>query len=413
MKILKVLLVVCFFSTIVMPAYAQVDLEMLLQRVERLEAENRELRNEVNSLKGKTTYSSSKRTYSSSVEMPSVTTGSDTNIKVYGFLKTSAFYDDSGNQDLRFYVNAEEDTNGSDHFGMVTEDSRIGFAFDGPEFGVDGKINGKLEADFWGGDLRIRHAYVDVTMGDWNINFGQSWTFIAPLGMHLFNFGTLGWGGNLALRDPQLVITKKFDDVFGGTYKAKIGAIDTQNSTQRDSGIPVFGTYHSLDTKLFGKPFHIALSGFYGEEDPANGPTASVRGAVVGMKLKLHDKVSLATESYFGANLDEFFSSPGASAGIYNNKSIKSRGGFITLTVKPMDKVTVNGGVGIDDVYTDNVVSSNVWDYNYTYYTNFNYSITKNVLWGIEYQYFKTKWFDSDRTSGDANRIQTSIIYKF
>jgi hypothetical protein len=140
--------------------------------------------------------------------------------------------------------------------------------------------------------------------------------------------------------------------------------------------------------------------------------------------MKFTDWLSLKAEGFTGAKLDDFQGGSAigvttTSAAEYSiSKALRVMGGFAELTYNPTKKIETNYGIGFDGADSGQTISSTVatdrqtiWKTNRTYYSNLKYSLSKDLLVGVEYQYFATKYFDG--VEGDDNRVQTLIIYKF
>ena len=90
------------------------------------------------------------------------------------------------------------------------------------------------------------------------------------------------------------------------------------------------------------------------------------------------------------------------------------------LTYSPIKKVETNFGLGYDGLLdSKSAVNSGTaspsvspWNKNVTYWSNIKYSLTKDLLVGLEYQHFTTNWTTGGNDTSD-NRVQTAVIYKF
>jgi len=340
-------------------------------------------------------------------------------IEFYGYAKADAVYSDS--QAGEMTMSAPVETRDQKEFLMTAKETRMGLAITGPAVGEDGKVTAKVETDFWGtttdatttSQLRIRQAYVDLKYPTWDVLAGQTWDFVAPLNAATLNFSALWRAGNMGDRHPQARVTKKLARVLGGTLTSQVGVIDTKVDDQAHTGKPVAGTFHSFEKNFFGQPLFIGAGGVYGQSDisSANSKDIDLWAATLALKYKLTQKIALIAEGYTGANLAAFRA--GSATGVDHEKAVRTRGGFLQLTLDPTAKLQFNAGAGIDDVYTDSTStgSSAVWDYNYSFFVNAKYQLAKNMSWGLEYQQFKTEF--ANQNGGDVQRIQSSLLYTF
>jgi len=334
-------------------------------------------------------------------------------IKMYGYIKVDAVYSDSGGNvgNSALQMNAPSEGAAStdkDDFVIDGRETRLGFKLEGVELEDGGTASGKIETDFWGDStgasarIRLRQAFIALNYDKWGILAGQTWDFFSPLGPSTLNFGYMWRSGNLGDRHPQIIFTRKM-----GEFTAKIGMIDSENTDQENSGGPVGGAYLSYKKG----PLYLGLGGIVGQED-VTGKDVPIWAGTLAWQYKFTPKVSLKGEAYLGSTLNSFRG--GSGTGTYTvggyTKGVRARGGWAQLSVKATKKLTMNVGGGIDDVIQSSIATT-IWNYNYNYFLNFKYNLAKNLILGLEFQHFNT---DYDlQASGDTNRFQTSMIYKF
>ncbi|MBF0594882.1 MAG: hypothetical protein HQL22_07930 [Candidatus Omnitrophica bacterium] len=456
-KILKTviagMMVVVLSCTLALPASAQVTLDDVLKRVEALEKENASLKAEVLTLKDK---QSAQETKIAEVQVkptvPAVPaapagnflkTGMD--ISLYGFLKADAIFSsrDMGTSNLTVtQTNAQRPTatNGDDPQARITgQDTRLGLKLKAPDLDNGGKVTGQFEMDFGNSNTsqgnytpRLRLAFAQLDFDKWGVNAGQNWDMFAPLGPNTITPGVLYRAGNLGTRHPQAHIINKWGEFFGGKVTTKLGIIDSEDTAQEDSGMPVAAAYAGYEKNILGVLSTFGVGGIYGRSNLVGKGTNNegIYATTVGMTLKFTDWLAFKTEGFGGAGLNKFYGGPaqtydrytysgttGTASTVVDNpgKPIPVKGGFAELTLNPTKKLESNFGIGLDDVSKNLAYTTTeqayVWDYNKTYYTNLKYSLSKDLLVGIEYQKFYTKWMDGARASD--NRVESSICYKF
>jgi len=296
----------------------------------------------------------------------------------------------------------------------------------GPDLDNGGKTSGKFEIDFAANQPsatytpRLRLAYIQVDYDKWAVNAGQNWDFFAPLNANLINPGALYRQGNLGTRHPQAYLQNKWGNVPGGKLSTKIGVIDTDDTTNENSGIPVLAAYSGYETKVLGVPATFGLGGAWGEAETETATDNSLWALTAGMTLKLTDWLSFKAEGFTGAKLDDF--QGGASVGMsttlasgLDKRPFRVKGGFAEITFMPLKQIETNFGVGVDmvndDAYINPADAANVYERNATVYSNIKYNLSKELQLGLEYQYFQTEWVDG--AEGDANRVLSSLTYKF
>jgi len=433
-RMMAVVMTAVFLSGFALPAHAEVTLEDVLKRVEALERENAALKAEVMEMKSKPA-PAAPVVAAAPAGGNFLKTGPE--VTLYGFVKTDLIYSDSnaapaaGTNSLDSVSNAPRETIATNQssFNGSAQDTRLGLNLKAPDMDNGGKVTGKIEMDFAGSQPsatytpRLRLAYAQLDYDKWAVNAGQQWDFFAPINPNILNPGALYRQGNLGYRHPQSFLTNKWGDVPGGKLTTKVGVIDSDDPYQENSGAPVLGAYAAYDTKILGKPLTLGVGGIYGTN--ANGVLGtkttnsnSIYATTVGANLVLADWLAFKTEGFAGAKLDDFNGNnttgvTNTTAGNTTAKAVRSMGGFAELTYKPLKMLETNYGVGLDFGNGDQTFAERTlnWKSNRTYYTNAKYSLSKDVLVGLEYQYMETNWMDG--VKGDDNRVQSSLIYKF
>lgn len=158
-----------------------------------------------------------------------------------GFVKTDAFYDSRLVQSLReghitLWPEPEKldangkDINDVDNINLLSIQTRLFAKATGPGL-FGGRTTGYVETEFLGStndginSLRLRHAYVDLDFGNFQIKAGQFWHPLFPVDnvpdVISFNTGIPFIPFN---RSPQIKLTQKFDN-----FRAFLAA-----SVQRD-----------------------------------------------------------------------------------------------------------------------------------------------------------------------------------
>jgi len=426
-RLVAVVSAVAFLSGFALVTPAVADEDAILKRLEKLEQENAALKAELTGLKAEVK-AAPKAVAAAPAPAAAAPAKVENFIKtklpleLYGFVKADAIYSDSQTSELTFNAPAEGTAKKHQEFNMHAKDTRIGLKMGDLELGDGGKLEGRVEMDFWGNTAdntttsgpRMRQAYVKLKYPKWDVLGGQTWDIFSPLNPSTLAFTIVWRAGNTGDRHPQLVFTRNFKDVLGGDVKSQIGLLDSKVDEQSNRGAPLLETYNSFTKKVNGRPATIGLGTLSGESEVSTTvhDRVTIWGAFAGLQAGLTDKASLKGELFTGAGLAAF---RGGSATAIDttgsrNKAVRSQGGWGELSYKLTKKIELNNGGGIDQVTSD-TTSTSIWQHNYTYYSNIKYKLAESVTCGVEWQHFNTKY---DTTAGgDANRYMASLIYSF
>ena len=440
-----VVLVACCFALngAVFPAWANTEVEQLKKEVEELKKQVEELKKAVDQQQVKEAETRRVETLEQKIEESASTGVSRFTFKPYGFIKMDTAYDDSRTTAGNFvlYIPNESTHKNDNEFNMTARQSRLGLDIVAPAL-YDWEVWGRVEIDFYGdgakhenkGALLLRHAFVNLTKGNFSFLAGQTSDLISPLYPNTLNY-TVGWSaGNIGYRRPQLRATYTYPfnqetklisalaiSRTTGTVNEDFD-LDLQNDGE-DAGFPTVQARLALATKLVTRRHTIfGLSGHYGKEeiDQKYNPLAppdrrsqhkvkswSINGD---FDLPLTDSLSVKGEAFIGYNLDDYFGGILQGINPLNESAIRTTGGWMQLTYKHGDKWNYNLGLGIDDPRNDDVMEG-MRNRNSFYFANVVYSLIPPVDIGVEYSYWDTQY--EKMSTGTDNRIQGSVIYKW
>ncbi|HNX91707.1 MAG TPA: hypothetical protein PKY78_06475 [Candidatus Omnitrophota bacterium] len=453
----KILRIFISFLIVAMPVVSfaeDADLSKIMARLEKLEKENESLKSELGTVKQQLTTYQSKVDAQTATAKAAVTaapaaapaagsvltkgasalqgplevvTSKKMPIQIYGTFFGDMMWQDSNMSE--YPTNAPTSTgDNKGNFYMAARGTRMGIDMIGPDVGIgeNGKLLGKVEFDFLGAPttnpdtntspvLRLRHAYADLKYPSWDILFGQTWDFFAPLNPPLLNPYILWRCGNIGIRHVQARATKTFK-VCDGTLTLQGGGLEADDSSalQIKSQMPVWAGYIAYENEIYGMPYYIGSGGVFGRQEVSSSMTKEVDiwGVTGVFKISPHKMIDVQGECYVGQALAPFMANSTVST-INDNvdgKSVMGNGGWVAVTVKPWDYLKFNGGIGVDNPFTE-TGNTAIWEYNYSYFCNAMYNLTPNCVLGIEYQRFRTKYWGQN--GGDGDRIMTSVIYYF
>ncbi len=438
--------VVAMAFTAVFPAAFAAD------DVQSLKKENAELRQRLDKLSGEIDQIKSLLA-EKGVPLPAKTGAkpitSSLDIKLYGYVKLDAAFDDSrvSAGDYARWVESENLLNSDEHFNMTANQTRLGMMIEGPV--LEGwKPSGQVEVDFYGGfgtgatenkpEVLLRHAFLKAEHLDWNFSLlaGQTSDIISPLFAPTINYTVLWWQGNIGYRRPQIRLTKGFE--LAKNVELKLEAGPTRTITDRrsgftgaldpdsgaDAGFPTMQGRASVSFPSFNKkPATIGVSGHWGQEElHTTNTVGAVTGCVkfdtwsgnVDLRLPITDWLLFQAEGFIGSNLSAYLGGIGQGFDPVLQRSIGAMGGWAAATFGPWGKWQFNLGAGIDNVdEADVAVNAKAPPRlsNLVYFGNASYSLTTNLQLALELAYLRTTYKQS--AAGDDWRQQLAVIYKF
>jgi hypothetical protein len=346
-------------------------------------------------------------------------------VRPYGYFKADVIWDDSDHTggDLCCQARPETDTNRSDdQIAFTAAQTRLGAIVTAPNIG-DLRVRGVVETDFWGGDLRVRKAFVDVTGADWMFQAGQDWEILSPLFPDTLNFAYGATCGNPGFRYPGVRFDKWWTMADDSVVKAQVAWLREVGSDVDgfgvddgvDSGI---GTFEARVSYRAGGA-EIGVSGHIGEEEidaSYDGDDDDVHtwSLNIDFRTPIWEDLDFQTELWWGENYD-------SHAGTLNGvtlvggdvEEIEVFGGWMQLGWHPAPAcgvVAANVGVGFVDP-RDADLTAGMLNQNQYYYGNVKYYLSEYLWTGLEVSYFNTDYAQQD--DGDNFRVQHSWVLTF
>jgi len=354
----------------------------------------------------------------------------------YGYVKLDASYDQNltSHGNFSMWVNPEGESD-DEQFNMTHRQSRFGFK--AKSKGYEGvNLAGQLEFDLYGSGgtenkslLLLRHAYLSVGTGDFQLIAGQTWDLIGPLNPSTLNYPVL-WGcGNSGYRRPQIRFT--YTAATGASSNVKMAAgffrtigsdltptltlsteVSDGSDDGTDAGIPsVQGLLEFSSKSTSGMKFRAGVSGLWGqlkaEGNQGSEETYESQGVFGHMAVSFNNQFGLSGEGFSGSNLGSY------NAGINNSNTIdgvNTVGGWAHVWFKPTAKVKLGAGFGFDDP-DDADLSSNNRARNQSIFGNISVTPIKPFTVGLEISQWETEYKDAETAKN--LRAQTSFILKF
>lgn len=371
---------------------------------------------------------------------------SNLDVQFYGFIKADAAYDTSrvtaGNYIV--WVNRETTNRNDNEFNLTANETRLGFVVNGPKNGTI-ETSGRVEFDFFGNyaeenkaKIQMRHGYLQVLwpQSRFSVLAGQTWDVISPLNPSTLNYTVLWDAGNIGYRRPQMRLTKELtlsppqttlnlQGAIARTIGRDVIGAGAPSESGEDAGFPTLQGRAGLTFPwLQAGPTTVGVSGHWGHEQydtSAAGANRDFDSWSINLDVQqpICKQVTIKAELFVGENLGTYFGGIGQGVRAVKDvngvttgydREIGARGGWCAATVGPWDKLTVNAGIGIDDVDADDV---NTGDrtLNRCIFGNAIYALNKHTDVGVELSHWSTDY----KGSGDADdvRLQASFKYKF
>jgi hypothetical protein len=395
------------------------DLAKILERLDRLEQENRALSEQVRALQAQLgTASPPPPTVDERLDIQQqrieeqaqtkVETSQKFPIRVAGMALFNAFMNSkqSGGNDYPVVAAAP----GPGHAGATVRQTIVGLEFTGPRTIWGGKVNGSVYMDFFAGAtnsaLRVRTASIDISWRDRSVMAGLEKPIFnprEPSSLAQVGISPLTGAGNLWLWLPQVRFEQDFRFSGATGVRAQVGAVQTREigpyvgtivpEAARPAAEGRVNFYHKLDEE---RRLEIA-SGFHVSTTHAGG--LSIPSSLFAMDWFFNPWKPLEFTGVFysGQNVAHLGSGTRQGFAIYtaygrtNGRALESRGGWgqATLHVLPrLDIHLFNGQV--DDANAD--LGTGSIGKNLLFGGNAYFRLAPNVLMGIEASQVRTTY---------------------
>lgn len=394
-------------------AYAQSapDLAKILERLDRLEQENRALTEQVRALQAQLgTPAPAPPTVEERLDIQQqrieeqaqtkVEASQKFPIRVTGMALFNAFANSKQSGGADYPVTAAP--TGAGHSGATVRQTVVGLEFDGPGAIWGGKVSGNLYMDFFGGgtnsDLRIRTASVEI---DW-----RNRSVVAGLEKPIFNprepaslaqvgISPLTGAGNLWLWLPQLRFEQEFRLSASTGVRAQVGAVQTREigpyvgtATPEAARPAVEGRvnfHHKLDDQ---RRLEIA-GGFHASTTHASGYSIPSNLFAMDWFFNPWKRVEFSGVFYSGQNVAHLGSGTrqGFALETYYGKTsayaVASRGGWGQLTLHTFPRLDFHFFTGQVDDANQHLVTGSIGK-NLMFGGNAYFRLAPNVLMGLE-----------------------------
>jgi hypothetical protein len=440
---------------LVVPAYPQGDpssavLQQILQRLDRLEKQNRELMQEVTALRQQLAAAQGKpaATSAEAPKPPSLRQEVAVNkariaeqaqtkveaahkypIKLTGLVLFNAFSNtESRNGDAVSDQGLLGDSYGD---GATMRQTLLGFKFHGPALPGDGHVDGSLTMDFWGGGavtgsnwIRLRRAEVSLNWRNRSFMVGQDKPLISPYNPDsLAEVGVppLAGAGNFWFWLPQARYEERIRLGKSWGINGQVAMLQTggmaYRSTEESYGYvePVkpalegrIAIWHRFDDD---RRFELA-PGFHISSDHIGGASVGSRIASLDWLIDPGFHLKITGTVFTGRNV--------AGLGSLGNgivigadgiaRAVHSSGGWTQVAVPVTSRLTWNIFSGLEED-SDAEPSYSTVIRNWSYASNLIYHLSSNVVIGLEGLQMRTR--SGLEIPGVQNRYDLAVGYLF
>lgn len=420
------------------------EIQQILERLAKLEEENRALRQEVESLKaslpappepGQPTARERLDVQERRVEelaQVKVEATQKFPIRLTGMALMNAFLNGRANGGSDYPTTASRGIGGA-RGGATFRQSIIGLEFNGPRLFGGGTVHGSLFTDFFGGgsaplaaNPRIRTASIVLDWDRTSLTLGQEKPIVSPrepTSLAQVGLSPLTGAGNLWLWEPQVRLDHRFDFGPQTSLTAQLGVVQT---TESGANVPpAFAA--SVERYRPGYEARFMASHSFGESGrieiapSAHASTTHVAATSVPSRLWSVDwliapagKVELTGMFFTGKNVAHF-----GVAGIRQGftvlapgeaRPIASRGGWSQLLLRATPQLDFHLMAGIHDDRNGDLEGDGVGR-NFNWGGNFFYRLAPNVIFSVEAMQARTAYLQTGRRVN--NHFDLAIAYLF
>jgi hypothetical protein len=418
----------------IVAAQDQTGMQQILQRLDRLEEENRTLSAEVRALRSELATargSSAANAPAAAEEAPAAVpleervaveeqrTADQAQTKVEaahrlpitltGMVLFNAFLNGraSGGQEDPAVASALDGHSGS---GASVSQSLLGFTFQGPRIAGGGQVSGQLHLDLWGGTssslnhlMRLRVATLAIDWKNQSIVVGQDKPIVSPrdpTSLAQVAFSPLAAAGNLWLWQPQVRFEQRFALGDNAGIRARVGVYQTSESTS-DATTEYASTLSSARPGIegrfeywrkFGEHARIEIApGFHTSETHVAGVSVPSRLFTVDWLIQPMTKLQFTGLFFTGQNASVIGGLRGGFTIFPSNliQSVGTTGGWAQLSYLATNRLTFNFYGGQEGHNAADLLAGEITR-NFEYAGNAIYKFGSNVLLGLEASQVRT-----------------------
>lgn len=423
---------VLFFVPAILSAQDRADIGRILERLDRLEQQSRELLSEIRSLRQELTAARVQASGSGEkapveervavnerriddLAQTRIETEHRLPVQLSGMVLFNAFLNGRSAGDQQYPV-AAATTPGTASGGATLRQTIIGLKFQGPELPGGGKISGSAFMDFYAGTgtslnqlFRLRAANIDFGWKNTTFTIAQDKPLIAqrdPDSLAQVGVSPLTGAGNLWLWQPQARLEQRF--AFGQQTGLR-AQLSMYQTSERGNGIPTeyAGTVPSGRPGLEGRfelwhrigderAIEIA-PGFHVSDTHVAGASVPTRIFALDWRVPVAPRTELTGTFFDGDNVGVIGGLRQGVSFVYAGQPpqpVHATGGWAQLQYRATSRLTFNlyGGQEDDD---NRGLAAGAIAKNQAYAANVMYRLSSNVLASFEASQLRTTYIGS------------------
>ena len=336
-------------------------------------------------------------------------------------------------------------------FGGTLRQSQIRLQAFGPDIG-GARTSADLQFDFAGGFpnttngatmglARLRTGTIRLDWANTSIVAGQDHLFFAPLApasLASLAAPALSYSGNLWAWTPQVRVEHRIVLSEASSFSFQAGILDSFSGDYPDdaylrypaagelSGQPAYAARVSWSHRAFGQNLTVGFGGYYGRQNQGFSRNVDGWAGTTDVTLPLGKLFEFTGEFYRGRAVAGLGGGIGQSVLFIGSlldpavsfKGLDSMGGWAQLKFKPRANFEINGAIGLDNPFANELrsfISNPIYLGSYTRnlspLVNFIYQVRSDILFSTEYRRLQTTILDSGTVK--ANLINLSLGYIF
>lgn len=407
------------------------DLSEVVKRLDRLEAQNRELMEEVRALRKQLASTQPPAAPQQPSEPPvdeqvavqahrideldQTKVGAEHKLPIWltGTVLFNAFLNGRHSGDSMDPITATPAI-GMASAGASLRQTILGFRFGGPDLPGGGKASGTILFDFFAGTgtslnqlVRLRVATLDLAWKNTTFTVGQDKPIFAPRepdSLAQVGLSPLTGAGNLWIWQPQARIEQRFRFTDRSGVNARVGVYETNEA---GGGVPsqyagstsharpgLEGRFNFWAGEENGRRFEIA-PGFHVSQTHTLGQSVPSRVLSVDWLLRPFSKFDFTGQVFQGENVGVVGGlQQGVSVEHGSAAPVRSLGGWAQFTYRATPRLWFNIYGGQEDDRNSDLYGNAIGK-NEAYAANLMYRFGSNVLTSFEYSRVRTTWLNS------------------